>query len=529
MIQTLGDVANDATSIDIRPEVNILGVLKYLNYKPWYALAEYVDNSIASYLAMKNLTLNIEPLAIDIVIEPHDGGFISIKDNAYGISIADFPRAFKAAEVPPDTTGLSEFGMGMKSASSWFAQEWRVRTSTLGDPLLRSVTFDLDSIVQNNTAILPIQLAPASPHAHYTIIELSKLNHVPQGRTLTKIRTHLASIYRKFLRSGDLTLKFNGEKIAFPEVEVLTARKHDEPNGPDLIWRIDDIEVELSPGKKIRGFVGIRAKGSTSEAGFALFRRGRVIQGSHDETYRPVEIFGRSTTHVYQRLFGEFEFEGFGVSHTKDVIDWMGYEDSFLASLRDELRSRDKNILEQAAKYRHKFLDIDERRKIESDSKLVASVVEKNLAHTVNSTRETPVDVGALSAMLDARPVALNSNLQPVNSTFEVRTNDDIWRVSIEAVLDDLNSEWIDIGSAVADVDPVSGELLRRLHVRISFAHPFVRRFSSPSGDSNQIVLAIGTAIGIAASLGQEANLRPKALVRLLNTVLLGSFTIQGE
>lgn len=35
--------------INIRPGVAILSVLPHLNYQPWFALAEFVDNSIQSF------------------------------------------------------------------------------------------------------------------------------------------------------------------------------------------------------------------------------------------------------------------------------------------------------------------------------------------------------------------------------------------------------------------------------------------------------------------------------------------------
>jgi hypothetical protein len=37
-------------SVNIRPGVNVLSVLPHLNYKAWYALAEFVDNAIQSSL-----------------------------------------------------------------------------------------------------------------------------------------------------------------------------------------------------------------------------------------------------------------------------------------------------------------------------------------------------------------------------------------------------------------------------------------------------------------------------------------------
>ena len=41
----------DTNRINIRPEVSILSVLRHLNYKPWFALAEFVDNSLQSFIA----------------------------------------------------------------------------------------------------------------------------------------------------------------------------------------------------------------------------------------------------------------------------------------------------------------------------------------------------------------------------------------------------------------------------------------------------------------------------------------------
>ena len=36
-------------SIEIRPKVTMLKILRHLDYKVWYALAEYLDNSIQSF------------------------------------------------------------------------------------------------------------------------------------------------------------------------------------------------------------------------------------------------------------------------------------------------------------------------------------------------------------------------------------------------------------------------------------------------------------------------------------------------
>ncbi len=33
-------------TVNIQPGVSMLSVLRHLNYKPWFAIAEFVDNSL---------------------------------------------------------------------------------------------------------------------------------------------------------------------------------------------------------------------------------------------------------------------------------------------------------------------------------------------------------------------------------------------------------------------------------------------------------------------------------------------------
>jgi hypothetical protein len=105
--------------------VSILSVLRHLNYRPWYAIAEFVDNAVQSFLSRREHLQHAEGdgfrLAVAIELEPGEGGRLVVRDNAAGIAEIDYARAFRPAEVPPDRTGLSEFGMGMKSAACWLA------------------------------------------------------------------------------------------------------------------------------------------------------------------------------------------------------------------------------------------------------------------------------------------------------------------------------------------------------------------------------------------------------------------------
>ncbi len=164
--------------VNIRPTVSMLSVLKYLEYETWYALAEFVDNSLASYLLYENELKQVEEkkFKLEVKIEINDAeNRITIRDNAAGIHAKDYARAFRAAEVPPDTTGLSEFGMGMKSASCWFSDEWSVRTTALGEAVEKTMRFDMNKIFEDKLEELEIAQHSCDKNHHYTIIELYKV------------------------------------------------------------------------------------------------------------------------------------------------------------------------------------------------------------------------------------------------------------------------------------------------------------------------------------------------------------------
>ena len=128
-------------------------MLRHPNYKPWFALAEFVENAVQSFIKCCDLLeqLHGEDFRVKVRINIDSGrpGRISIIDNAGGIAQEDFPRAFRPAAVPADTSGLSEFGMGIKSAACWFSPRWYVRTKALQESVERTVKFDVDKIVHD--------------------------------------------------------------------------------------------------------------------------------------------------------------------------------------------------------------------------------------------------------------------------------------------------------------------------------------------------------------------------------------------
>ncbi|MGN6110786.1 MAG: ATP-binding protein [Kofleriaceae bacterium] len=392
------------SSIYIRPQVAMYSAFARLNYKPWFALAEFVDNSIQSFLHNRH---RLEgdghegPLVIDINIDDNE---LSVTDRAGGIAWPDFPRAFSPASPPEDATGLSEFGLGMKAAACWFSKRWHVRTSALGEPVERTVTFDIPRIAREGIEDLPIETRPSRDSDHFTVITMRDLRVHPRSRTLTKIREHLSSIYRVLTKDGVVRLRLTSggrtEELVYEHPELLVAPHHRSPLGPVTLWR-QDFVVDLGD-RKVTGWAGIMKSGSHSRAGFSVFRRRRLIEGSVGETYKPSLIFGSPNSFASQRVVGEMFVEGFDVTHTKDGIQWHGYEDEVLESIRRQLDSYRMPLLDQAEGYRAR--------------KVAASLPKDFGAEAVTATIEalsTPAAANALHVEAIPEPNGTGSEPEP--------------------------------------------------------------------------------------------------------------------
>lgn len=507
---------NVGMQINIRPEVNILSVLRHLNYKPWFALAEFVDNSLQSYLD-SNLAIEGIPLSVSIDFDAEGAGRIVVTDNAAGIQLEDFPRAFRAADVPPNRNGLSEFGMGMKSAASWFAKTWRVRTSVAGESIERSVTFDIASISQNHTEQLAVMEVEAPVGAHYTVIELNGLNHIPQTQTVTKIKSHLTSIYRTYLRDERMRLSFRGEELQYGEVEPLMAAKASDPTGEVETWW-KSIDFSLADGKRVNGFAGIRAIGSTSQAGFALLRRGRLILGSYDEPYRPVEIFGRSNTYAYQRLYGELTLDGFEVSHTKDGFRWEEEEEEFLSLLEQQIRAEPLNLFAQASGYRAKTADLIAP--IETAATNVATAVEEHFDDVLENALDVPLDDSMIPDDLSEASAG-----RSIKRQIEVKIEAANWLIDIEATIDAPQDDWLEVGANVDEKDP-AGKPRTRVSAKVNLSHPFSTKFLGPSNENSELLITIASAISLSLALGKQVGAKSYKILRDLNILVRDTFAV---
>ena len=164
--------------IDITPSTGVYGTYKRLSYKPWYAIAEFVDNSTQSYYDHKEELKSQEgfkKLYININYNL-ENDFLEITDTAYGMDFYDFKRALILDKPPKNNTGRNEFGMGLKTAACWFGNLWSVETTRLGSNEKFKATIDVFDLQENNTSNIDYSTSYVDEKEHYTRIYITGLN-----------------------------------------------------------------------------------------------------------------------------------------------------------------------------------------------------------------------------------------------------------------------------------------------------------------------------------------------------------------
>lgn len=485
------------SAILIRPKVAMYAAFSRLNYKPWYALAEFLDNSIQSFMANRE-RLRAGPRKARLIIRVQvEENRIKVSDDAAGIRGVDFPRAFSPAERPPDASGLSEFGLGLKAAACWFAKSWSVTTSALGEDVRRTIRFNVPEIVASGAEELAVEEEPENAGAHYTHLILEDLLVKPKGRTVSKIKSHLASIYRRFLADGTVTILYNDEALAYEQPEVMVAPWYRTPAGPRREWK-KDIDIPLGGGRRVHGWAALRATASVTEAGFAVFRRQRLIQGSLDAAYRPEDIFNKSNSYVFQRLFGELFVEGFNVSHTKDGLQWDEWEDAILAALRQQLDAEPLPLLQQAKGHRVRAAEraLEEGWGAEAVEE-AANVVQQHVAPVVNRQ---------LGAAPETEPAP--EELPPSEVTARQATSFDVehahrtWRVELQLARNAGDPDWYTFSVKT----PVARERPTVVTIRVNLAHPFSERYGLGDEADLQPLLRMAAGLAIAEHTAVESG-----------------------
>jgi len=504
--------------LDIRPGVGAIEAYRYMDTNEWYALAELVDNSIASW--ERNREVLVDPktglarLTVSIRFDPTDNGKIKVWDNAAGINAADFQRAFKPGSAPDDKTSLSRYGLGMKMASIWFADSWKVTTTAFNEEVSRIVEFDVPEIIRTNQERVAPIVRPRGSVDHGTEVELWNLRRTPQGSTVGKMKSHLTQIYRGFIRAGEVEILWNGEPLVYQPPTVLVAPHHETGTKGDPVQWTKNFKIPIDGAEPIHGRALLLAKGKGAEAGLNLFWRGRLIKGNLEPQYKPPSLFPRQTF-TGQRLLVDVHLDDFQPTFDKKDFAWNSCpitEDKLLKLLKTALKEPPLDMLDQAENYR--------ATELEGSSKDAAR-------QAVAATVETVQRKGAktIEAQVSATPPEHDPLPEPQREKFAhtesivLTISGQIWHIMVN--LSDLaqdRGDWLDI----TDMPGKPGsDGSRRLGVRVSLTNPFTLRYGT-NRNAMDILIRFAAGLAIAEITAREAGEKsPGAIRRNLNALLL--------
>ena len=431
--------------VNIEPDASALRMFRSMSFTPWYALGEFVDNSITSALKnfdeLKSKNGPDYELEVSITFPPGENKLV-IEDNAAGITREEMHRALKTGVPPEDTSvGLSKHGVGMKAASLWWGAHVIIDTYPINEPNGWHVEIDAseDGDVTSLVQVRKIKHRGFSG----TRLEVRELwKKTPQSKTITSIKSYLPSIYRSFL--GDTrkenqmkcVILYQGKSLKFQYPEILTEPLWPSKNGPGYgekprTWK-KDVSITLSTGKIISGWVGILEQMSRDLSGFFLHYRGKGVAGvvpldgddNEDQaeakdaisrgSYKPRKIFKQQGSYPDQSFIGEFDITQFGKTITTDSPLWTPDEEGEFTEKLFNLLT-DDDFIRMANNFR--------RRKTAASDEKANKVADKTEARIIE---------GALSGNLDHQEVEETAaQMESIRTTLEADSIEEIMSINL--------------------------------------------------------------------------------------------------
>ncbi|MBO9490450.1 ATP-binding protein [Endozoicomonas sp. G2_1] len=413
-------------SVDVSPEMQIYGVLQHLNYDLETAFAEFIDNSIQSFIdsekKLAKLDTDSSPkLNIKIEISSKENQIV-ISDNAGGIKREDIHRALRLGVQLGihSTDSLSVYGIGMKSSSIWFTDNWSIKTSALGENEKLDFNFELQKLLKNNQSSAEVISTDASASEHYTNIILR--NHIrfeSAEHYQDVIIPFIAETFMNYRNKVSIEFYYDGKllspnkkktQLSQPKVMVYppVTKNGDVKEQALVTWKIPFDFVYKS--RKVHGFIMLRETGSYVQPGLRLLRNNRVIEGTTVRSNIPELLLGTKNKYAAQRIYGELNLDTFPVDFMKTNFN------ENLKGLYDELRKKlttDYNVdlLFQANYFRNKVS------KLEHNQSIVKELLDKQLHAEINKNGVSLVQTNGLNA---SDTIPENESTEPPSSPDEI-------------------------------------------------------------------------------------------------------------
>jgi hypothetical protein len=401
----------DSFKVDVSPEMQLYKILQKLSYNIENALAEFVDNSVQSFIEHIGKESGCKILNLRIEVDSKNK-ILTIIDDAFGIDRDNFQRAIRIGHknsFSHQSDSLSVYGIGLKSSAIWFSDVWKIETSALGYNEKLTASFDLDVLLKTGQDTITVKSMPDEAESHYTRIVITDIKRELEEEYFRDIVLpflretffkfsflRIEIIFDKLVLQNNTDIVNNPEPLIAPQVN-----KRGDSTGKNITWK-KLIELDYA-GRKVKGFITIMNKGSYKQPGLRLLRNNRVIVGTAHNRNIPVDLYQTSNKYAAQRIYGELHLDGFPVNFMK-----TGFDENLTGLYRllhSELRGQgesSEDYISQAENYRSRRA----KPKSESAEDKSKSNSDKNTGFTsTNPSSNKAEDENNKSKLSDNMPI----------------------------------------------------------------------------------------------------------------------------
>lgn len=316
---------------DVTAESGIIAIWQREKFKLDRVFAEYIDNSLQSYLDHKNELDRLPDGQRCNVSIVWNNEKIVVTDNAYGMDETEFARALKPKALNPNAhrnNQLSVYGLGLKYASAYLGNHYTISSTRYSSTINYFAEVDVPYFNEFNPKEVDGTLTETFPEKHETKIEITgvRIKHTPDKER--NLREKLGIIYNRYINAGDLTIIVNGIPVSYTRPPL---RPNEE--GGFYFKTFEDFFIIGDKKYTFSGWMGLLNEGKQEITGINLIQAKRCIELG----YKPAKFYGTGNSFENSRVIGEVVFDGenYVLSFNKDGFVWTddGAEDAFVDKL----------------------------------------------------------------------------------------------------------------------------------------------------------------------------------------------------
>jgi len=343
----------DNQKTEFKLGLQVLRTFKTQANRHHFAMGEFIDNSVQSYIDNKKQLLKIPGYKPNINIEVGKNEIL-ISDNCAGIPEDMEQRAFDIGNPNPNASGIGTYGMGMKVSACWYSDTWQVETKAINEDVIKIWKIDINKIVDKKDLDIGPERKTAKNTEPYTRIKLNNLHRYPTGNAVKNLKDKIVHMYKWFILDKEIDFIYNGIKLTVPppEYKVISTYPHSVEK-PKIEWFTEIPKLDLGDGYFVQGAAYLANSKIDHQIGFAMYWKGRLIEGSWSNPWMPkvsdyedpidqkkYGIYQGENREINQRLEGWLHIsDNFDVVHTKNQVIWAGKEEILKEKLKSYLQN----------------------------------------------------------------------------------------------------------------------------------------------------------------------------------------------